>query len=530
MEKAIERSQKYINIITAYTPETFVGDYESTIAGIEMGMAGDRATADEEKSKVEELVARSEDTELRTAWNAYSQYINQVWQEIDVIHSFVKSGDYMNAGMELGMPFTDLVTSGEAIEVAYIEALLHASGDASREYNSAVVRTIALNIMGVFLFAGVVLVIIILVNKKISKPANVAGKQLDEIISSIEKNEGALTKRIDILSKDEIGELAGGINSFLVTLQKLMHEIKGESYKLRESVSLMNEEMNHSNDSVSSVSAVLEELSATMQEVTASVEQLNGNTQAVTDSIEGIREKAEDGNSLSIDIKARALGIKELTEEKKNRIVTLMEDKHEILIVAIEESKQVEKINHLTNDILEIASQTNLLALNASIEAARAGEAGKGFAVVADEIRQLADNSRHTANDIQNISISVVEAVEKLMKHSNDLISFMQETVICDYEGFEGVADLYYEDAGKMEEIVGEFQENVVFLQKIMSNMAEGISSITIAMGESSSGVSDVAENIGSIASAISDIRDEAQNNLGISIKLQDEVDKFSKI
>ena len=82
---------------------------------------------------------------------------------------------------------------------------------------------------------------------------------------------------------------------------------------------------------------------------------------------------------------------------------------------SIEESRQIGNIDNLTNDILDIASQTNLLALNASIEAARAGEVGKGFAVVAEEIRQLAENSKNTASDIQNISVGVVRAVNQLI-------------------------------------------------------------------------------------------------------------------
>ena len=86
----------------------------------------------------------------------------------------------------------------------------------------------------------------------------------------------------------------------------------------------------------------------------------------------------------------------------------------DVLNKAIEDSKSVDQVNNLTNDILNISSQTNLLALNASIEAARAGEAGKGFAVVADEIRQLADSSRETANKIQSINSVVVAAVNNL--------------------------------------------------------------------------------------------------------------------
>lgn len=81
---------------------------------------------------------------------------------------------------------------------------------------------------------------------------------------------------------------------------------------------------------------------------------------------------------------------RKMTAEMASEINTLLQS-------SLEKSKDVEKINVLTNDILEISSQTNLLALNASIEAARAGEVGKGFAVVADEIRKLADSSRETA-------------------------------------------------------------------------------------------------------------------------------------
>ena len=106
---------------------------------------------------------------------------------------------------------------------------------------------------------------------------------------------------------------------------------------------------------------------------------------------------------------------------------------------AIEGSKAVEKINELTNTIMEISSQTGLLALNASIEAARAGEAGRGFAVVATEIGSLADQTSKAIADIGNIVKAVNEAVGNMTECLSETTGFLETTVLEDYKEFEQV-------------------------------------------------------------------------------------------
>ncbi len=109
------------------------------------------------------------------------------------------------------------------------------------------------------------------------------------------------------------------------------------------------------------------------------------------------------------------------------RIGRTLEDK-------IEESKEVEKVQKLTGQILSVADQTNLLALNASIEAARAGESGKGFAVVANEISNLAEESSRTAAEIQKINTFIVNIVDSLTEASFELLNFVKTNVISDYD------------------------------------------------------------------------------------------------
>lgn len=381
-----------------------------------------------------------------------------------------------------------------------------------------------------FFYIAVALLMIVIVNRFVAGPAKNASVHLNSIIDRIEKNEGDLTERIEIRTQDEVGQLVRGINSFIGQLQGIMQKIQKESVHMNELVENITDGINDSNENVSNVSATMQELSASMEEVAATLSQITEGAQEILNASKDMEAKAQNGNDLVREVKGRAEDVKAMATDSKESTRHMVEDIRTLLQQAIENCKSVDKINELTGEILSISGQTNLLALNASIEAARAGEAGKGFAVVADEIRMLADDSRSTANNIQEISATVMKAVMDLAKNSNDMIRFVDETVLADYDKFVDIANQYHADADHMDDILREFNHNAQELANTMSQMTDGIDGINIAVDESAQGVTAAAMSISQLVEALGTIKSEADTNQEISRQLQGEVERFKNI
>ena len=200
------------------------------------------------------------------------------------------------------------------------------------------------------------------------------------------------------------------------------------------------------------------------------------------------------------------------------------------LNTALENSRSVEKVAQLTEDILSISSQTNLLALNASIEAARAGEAGKGFAVVADEIRQLADSSRETANNIQTINEQVIEAVNGLVKASERIISYINENILPDYEAFVQGGRQYSEDAVHIDDSMAEYEKGAQEILSTMIEITDAIEGINKAVEESANGVTDAAVNVDSLVQSMSQVHGKMEENSSVAKNLKDESANFVNV
>lgn len=398
-----------------------------------------------------------------------------------------------------------------------------ASEALTAEFNRAVLKNLIIVGLSVVALLVTLYGVFVLIIKKLI----VANREINDIINGIDQSQGDLTKRISILSNDEIADLGNGINTFMGKLQSIMKMIIENSRKLEEVVSEVQESVRTSNDSASDLSAVTQELSATMQEVGHSAAIINQNAESVRSEVEIIADKSSSINEYSKKMKENADLMESNAKSNMQETGTKVQEILEVLNQAIEESRSVEQVNGLTNDILSISSQTNLLALNASIEAARAGEAGKGFAVVADEIRQLADSSRATANRIQEINGVVTNAVQNLAGHSNNLVEYMTNAILPEFENFVSSGEQYRDNATYIEGVMNEFTAKTDDLKRAVDEIASSIDTITDAIEEGARGVTGAAESTQVLVTDMENISNRMDENQQIAAALQKETDVF---
>lgn len=480
-------------------------------------------------TEMEAITAQSGSDELVSAMKEYSTIVQGFVATLETLSEAVKVGDYETMGQS-SATLTDYYLSLEQAQQQFNTILTEVIDNVTAERVDAIERGNRLTVITFSLFIIFMVSNIFITTKFISKPAKNADAELKLILDKLNKDEGDLTERIHTKSNDEIGQLINGINGLLDKLQSTMGILKTETLNMNNSVNRITEGIVDSNENAIGVSAAMEELSASMEEVAATLANVNDGVQEVLDISKDMNSQAKQGADFITDVKKKAQDIKEDTVQSKNSTVDMIHDIRALLEVAIQNSKNVDKINGLTKEILDISSQTNLLALNASIEAARAGDAGRGFAVVADEIGKLASDSAETANNIQSISVMVTQAVEDLSKNADEMLQFIDERVLVDYDKFVDVATQYHDDADDINRTLQHFYNNTRVLEETMESMTNGIDGIATAVNESAEGVMTAAQNTGDLVEALGGIQNEANTNKDISELLSGEVSKFKYI
>ena len=428
---------------------------------------------------------------------------------------------------------SNLPMFNEKIE-GYMDEMLAATvvemqnGQAQMEESAAQIPMILS--MSIIALVGVMCIILLFIKIWISRPIKKATSQVDELVESIKENRGDLTKRITIKSRDEIGRLSMAINDLVSQMQMIIGALVDGCDKLQEKQQGIIANVEKVNESARNNSGSLNQLSCGMEQVSNAVSGVKEDTLAVESSVADMLKTAQDGSDYAADIKNKASQTEEKAASSKREATNVICEIDGAVKASIKNSEKIHQITELTGDILGIASTTNLLALNASIEAARAGEAGKGFAVVADEIRQLADRSRETANNIQEISMEVVESVQELSKNATQLLDFVNTKVMADYETLELTGKEYSEASENVDEMMRNIKRAIDELMESIRNVNQANNMITETVAASNEEVDGVVSNNASMEGEMRSISDAVADTEQVVKCLHENVECFTQI
>lgn len=371
-------------------------------------------------------------------------------------------------------------------------------------------------------------------------------QEITEAAKIMYSGDMSVGERITYESDDEIGQLADALRGTTKNLSDYVNEISAILQRM--ATGDLTEDSDEITDFLGDFASIkesfvhiLKRFNSTLTNIQTSADEVEEGANGISQSSQALAEGATDQASAIQQLDATVTSVANMATESARETQQAYDDIQKTVSDAEQEKEKMKEltdemrriyeisseIDNIIVTIENIASQTNLLSLNASIEAARAGEAGKGFAVVAEQIRVLAEQSKETVSNIQEVTQSVVGAVDNLAGDSARLLEFVGTDVVQNLEDFSQMADSYNDDAQKVDELVTDFSASSEELLASISGVMNGIGDVSKAASEGASGTTDIAQKTTVVVEKSSDIKEKASKAHASADVLKSQVEKF---
>ncbi|MDG1580155.1 methyl-accepting chemotaxis protein [Pseudomonas sp. GOM6] len=379
-------------------------------------------------------------------------------QQIQLIQQFRVAGTETRWALAIELPTQ-----------AVMAELRQLQGELTEQANQ---DTFGMTLVGL-LVAALGLLVIWFVGYGIARPL----RQMVGMLDDIAKGDGDLTVRLQVDRADELGQIAGGFNTFLNKLQGMIRDVVTSVQKVSDSSEYTADIAIRTNQGVQRQMAEIDQVATAVQEMSATAQDVARNATQAAEAASHADRSANDG--------------KRIVENTAKAISGLAGEIGRAVGVVQTLAKDSENINAILVAIRGIAEQTNLLALNAAIEAARAGEQGRGFAVVADEVRNLAQKTQQATEEIQSM-------IQQLQNGTREVVSVMEQS------------QTRTDDSVQQAQIAAEALENITQAVSVINDMNTQIASAAEEQSAVAEDINRNVTNIGQVAAEVAGGADEA--------------------
>ena len=455
-----------------------------------------------------------EDTSNPTGRNIGTKCNPEIWEK-------VKTGQTYLAD--------DVVINGDTYYVAYVPLTLADgtvwgmgfAGEKTESVNT--VRSKMAQEMGII---GVIILLLSAV--AITFSSRLIQKPMKKITGSLQAlSQGELSVEIDAVSDvRDIKKIIDSAKELQQRLTGVVTKVSENTEALDQAVETVDLMSENSASGAKTISVAVSEVTLGNQSLAQHVERVSGETLAIEKGIDEINQNVQ-------ALVTNATGIKQVNMDAASYMDKVMESSGKSVDVVaqinvqIEETnKAVSKIDQAVAMITSIANQTNLLSLNASIEAARAGEAGRGFAVVSDEIRELADQSKNSAEEIQNIINHVKEQSEKTVRLSSLVAETIAEEQVLVKDAQDKFDDLS-EGVEASVVAISSIHEKTAALNGATERIVSVVSDLSALSEENAASSEEMNASVEDITEGVEEIKRNSDEMRGMSLQLKESVAYF---
>ena len=455
-----------------------------------------------------------EDTSNPTGRNIGTKCNPEIWEK-------VKTGQTYLAD--------DVVINGDTYYVAYVPLTLADgtvwgmgfAGEKTESVNT--VRSKMAQEMGII---GVIILLLSAV--AITFSSRLIQKPMKKITGSLQAlSQGELSVEIDAVSDvRDIKKIIDSAKELQQRLTGVVTKVSENTEALDQAVETVDVMSENSASGAKTISVAVSEVTLGNQSLAQHVERVSGETLAIEKGIDEINQNVQ-------ALVTNATGIKQVNMDAASYMGKVMESSGKSVDVVAQINVQIEETNKAVSKIEQAvamitsrANQTNLLSLNASIEAARAGEAGRGFAVVADEIRELADQSKNSAEEIQNIINHVKEQSEKTVRLSSLVAETIAEEQVLVKDAQHKFDDLS-EGVEASVVAISSIHEKTAALNGATERIVSVVSDLSALSEENAASSEEMNASVEDITEGVEEIKRNSDEMRGMSLQLKESVAYF---